>query len=154
MCYGTSGTPLDESAAARECRAHRTTESRRHLVGLFTGSEQNTAWQPQSIPDTTHTQGERKSAAKPAEEQHATPVAKTHGNMHTETTPTGQEAQEVASIVQAAGLAAILVVEDILVALERNPSEVSYVVRAIAWSKLSEEAQSEAMDAARKYRGR
>ena len=50
VCYGTSGTLLGESAAARESRAHTTTESRRHLTDLFNDTEEDLIERPQGAP--------------------------------------------------------------------------------------------------------
>ena len=68
MCYGTSGTPLGESAAARESRAQNTTESRRHLTDMFTVDVEDPAEQPQAVPGEMHTQGEAKPVETPAVE--------------------------------------------------------------------------------------
>ena len=59
----------------------------------------------------------------------------------------------MASMLQEAGLAEVLVVGDVLRALEHDPSKVTYVVRALAWNKLSEEEQSKALNEAREHRG-
>ena len=42
----------------------------------------------------------------------------------------------MASMLQEAGLAEVLVVADVLKALEHDPSKVTYTGRAIAWNKL------------------
>ena len=63
-----------------------------------------------------------------------------------------QSADTVACMVQEASFASVLVVDDVLFALECDASNVSYVLRALACSKLSEEEQSVAMDAAREHR--
>ena len=165
MCYGTSGTPLGESAAARESRAQNTTESRRHLTDMFTVDVEDPAEQPQAVPGEMHTQREAKPVEAPAEDRaggdqpahlakkDATPAAEAHESAHTVTTPAGQEGQQVASMLQEAGLAEVLVVDDVLRALEHDPSKVTYVVRALAWNKLSEEEQSKALNEAREHRG-
>ena len=72
-------------------------------------------------------------------EKDSAPAAKTHESEHTISTPAGQEGQQVASMLQEAGLAEMLDVADVLKALEHDPSKVTYVVRALAWNKLDEE---------------
>ena len=59
-----------------------------------------------------------------------TPATKQHENAHMVTTPAEQQGLQVASMIQESGFAAVLVVEDVLIALERDPSTVSHVVRA------------------------
>ena len=104
--------------------------------------------------------GEKATEGETAEDQlvhptkdDATPAAKTHESEHTMNTPAGQEGQQVASMLQEAGLAAMLSVSDVLKALEHDPTEVTYTVRAIAWNKLDEKEQSSALDKAREHRG-
>jgi hypothetical protein len=56
-------------------------------------------------------------------------------------------------MLQEAGLAEMLVVADVLKALEHDPSKVAYVVHALARNKLDEEEQSTALSETRGYRG-
>ena len=139
VCYGTSGTPLGESAAARESRAHTTTESRRHLTDLFDGMGERTIEQSHVAPTEKREQASVEPADEPTSEQTtiqggeaAVPAAKPQGGAM----PSEQQGLQVASMLQQSGVAALLAVEDVLVAMERDPVSVSYVVRAFAWSKL------------------
>jgi hypothetical protein len=146
-CYGTSGTPLGEGAAVRESRAQSNTESRRLLTDMFTDDTDGPAASDRLRENTgagmmteAEDEGDEDKDAEgqlaPPSNSNATPAAKTHEDEHTMSTPGGQEGQQVASMLQEAGLAAMLSVSDVLKALEHDPTGVTFTVRAIAWNKL------------------
>ena len=154
LCYGTNGTPLGESAVARERRAQSTTDSRRHLADLFAVATEPLSTTPQgrarSETEPAETQAGAQAKSIPMETgvpQDATLTAT--GPQAASITVTSPAAHEVACMVQEAGFANVLAVEDILEALERDASKVSYVLRAVAWGKLSEEEQERAIHKAR-----
>ena len=175
-CYGMSGTPLGEGAAVRESRAHSTTESRRLLTGMFADETNETARpvteaveaapaKPAETPAKTTgeptvttpdgeraTEGEGKGTADQLEhpdKSDATPEATTYESSATpDATPAA-----VASMLQGAGLAALLSVPDVLKALEHDPTAVTFTVRAMAWNKLDAKEQASSLEKAREHRG-
>ena len=117
---------------------------------MFTATEEDRAAEPQDKKGVVP--GDTQSEAIPAKTQAAQDtitVARKFEEARAVTSPAGQE---VACMVQEVGFASVLVVDDIMEALERDPSTVSYVLRAVAWSKLSKEEQMNAMYEARRHR--
>ena len=122
---------------------------RRRLAGLFSDIGKSPAKAPQgettAAPSATRTQCETEAAEESAEDE----AKRRPAQVETVTTPA---AQEVACMVQEAGIASVLVVDDVRIVIKSDTSEVPYVLRALAWSKLSEEEQSVVMDTACWYR--
>ena len=120
----------------RERRAQSTTDSRRHLAGLFTVAAEAHDTVPLVGAQREETSAEIRAGtqggAMPVKTQGTQDVSVAAQECHGGTVVTSPAAQDVACMVQEAGFADVLVVDNIMAALERNPSGVSYVLRAVA----------------------